>query len=66
MYERKTGKDIEIYIMEWSEIIEMNRRKLGYLSTSLNIKDRTIRDKFEQEYSSIFNEKISARLTKIK
>ena len=52
--------------MEWSEIIEMNRRKLGYLSTSLNIKDRTIRDKFEQEYSSIFNEKISARLTKIK
>ena len=66
LYERKTGKDIEIYIMEWSEIIEMNRRKLGYLSTSLNIKDRTIRDKFEQEYSSIFNEKISARLTKIK
>lgn len=66
LYDCKTGKDIEVYVMEWSEIIEVNKRKLGYLSSSLQIKDKSVKEKFETEYSDIIDEKISARLTKTK
>jgi hypothetical protein len=64
LYDCKTGKDIEIYVMEWSEIIELNKRRLGYLSESLQIKDKSVKDKFEEEYPNILDEKVSARLTR--
>ncbi|RLD53693.1 MAG: hypothetical protein DRJ01_19040 [Bacteroidetes bacterium] len=66
MFDKKTDKNIEVYVLEWSELIELNKRKLGYLSTKLSIKDKTVKKKFEQEYSDIIDEKISARLTLIK
>jgi hypothetical protein len=28
LYDCKTEKDIEIYVMEWSELLEINKRKL--------------------------------------
>jgi len=52
--------------MEWSDLIALNRRKLGYLSSRLEIKNRSIKEKFESEYAEIINEKVSARLTKSK
>lgn len=66
LYDVKTEKDIEVYVMEWSELIELNKRKLGYLSTQLNVKDKSVRQKFEEEYSDLIDEKISARLTLVK
>jgi len=66
LYDKKTGKNIEIYVMEWSELIEMNKRKLGYLSNKLNIKDVSIKEKFEKEYSELIDEKISAQLRLVK
>jgi hypothetical protein len=66
LYDRKTDKNIEVYIMEWSELIEINKRKLGYLSTKLKIKDKSVKEKFENEYPNIINEKLSSRLTKSK
>jgi len=47
-------------------LIDQNKRKLGYLSTNLKIKDRSVRAKFEKEYPDIIDEKISARLQRIK
>lgn len=52
--------------MEWAELIEFNQRKLGYLSSKLEIKNRGVKEKFESEYATIINEKVSARLTKTK
>ena len=52
--------------MEWSELIEMNKRKLGYLSNQLNIKDVSVKEKFEKEYSELIDEKISAQLRLVK
>lgn len=66
LYDKKTGKNIEIYVMEWSELIEMNKRKLGYLSNKLNVKDVSIKEKFEKEYSELIDEKISAQLRLVK
>ena len=65
LYDKKTEKNIEIYIMEWSEIIELNKRRLGYLSNSLKVKDKSVREKFETEYAEIIDEKISSRLYKV-
>ena len=66
LYDRKPGKNIEVFVMEWSELIELNKRKLGYLSAKLKVKDKSVREKFEMEYPGIVNEKVSARLTRTK
>jgi hypothetical protein len=66
LYDRKPGKNIEVYVMEWSELMEINKRKLGYLSAKLKVKDKNVREKFETEYPGIVNEKVSARLTRMK
>lgn len=66
LYDKKTEKNIEVYVMEWSELIEQNKRKLGYLSNQLRIKDKSVNDKFEMEYSELITEKISAQLRLVK
>lgn len=66
LYDKKTEKNIEVYVMEWSELIEQNNRKLGYLSNKLIVKDKSVKEKFEKEYSELINEKISAQLRLVK
>lgn len=66
MYDKKTEKNIEVYVMEWSELIEQNNRKLGYLANKLKIKDKSVKIKFEKEYAELIDEKISAQLRLVK
>jgi len=66
LLERKTEKNIELYIMPWRELIETNQRKLSYLSGKLKVKDRKVREKFESEYADLLDPKGTARLTKSK
>jgi len=65
LFDVKTEKNIEVYVLEWAELMEQNRRKLGYLSSKLSIKDKSVKEKFEQEYSELINEKISAQLRRV-
>ncbi len=65
-YGHKTEKDIEIYVLQWADLIELNRRKLGYLSNQLSVKDKTVSDKFNQEYSDIIDEKLRSQLRTVK
>lgn len=65
LYDKKTEKNIEVFIIEWSELIEMNKRKLGYLSSKLNVKDKSVKTKFEQEYGELIDTKVSAQLRKV-
>lgn len=65
LYDKKEGKEIELYVMEWSELIETNKRMLKYLSSSLDVKDRDTQEKFDQEYPEIFNENIKSSLRKV-
>lgn len=66
LLERKTEKNIELYIIPWRELIEANQRKLSYLSQKLKVKDRKVREKFETEYAELLDPKGSARLIKSK
>lgn len=56
------GYDIKLYIMEWSALIEMNRKKLEYLSNSLPIKPEDVGQKFAAEYPNLLDEKSRNRL----
>lgn len=66
LYDIKSEKNIEIYIMSWAELISINRKKLQYLSHKLNVKDKKVKDKFEEEYEDIIDKKVASRLYKIK
>jgi hypothetical protein len=66
LYDRKAEKNIEVWVVEWAELIELNKRKLGYLSSKLEVKNRSVKEKFEAEYGAIINEKVAARLTRNK
>jgi hypothetical protein len=65
LYDIKTKKRIEVYVMRWSDLLEQNKRKLGYLSKQLTIKDKSVKEKFEKEYPELIDSKVSARLTKV-
>lgn len=65
LYEKKTKKNIEIYIFSWAELIENNRRKLSYLSKQLKVKDKSVKEKFETEYSELISSKVKAVLKRI-
>lgn len=62
LFDKKTDKNIEVYIMSWSEIIELNKRKLGYLHKQLSIKDKSVKEKFENEYPELIDDKVNAQL----
>lgn len=56
------GFDIRLYVMEWGELIEMNRKRLEYLSESLPVKPEDVGEKFEREYPNLLDEKSRNRL----
>lgn len=59
---REDGYEIKVYVMEWGDLIEMNRKKLEYLSESLPIKPEDVGEKFEREYPNLLDEKSRNRL----
>ncbi|MBS1635931.1 MAG: ATP-binding protein [Bacteroidetes bacterium] len=65
LLERKKDVDIEIYLMTWSELINIQRAKLSYLSKHLKIKDKSVKQKFEEEYPNLINQKMRTMLKKI-
>lgn len=60
------GYDIKLYVMEWSALIEMNRKKLEYLSESLPVKPEDVGEKFAREYPKLLDEKSRNRLNQRK
>lgn len=63
-YFENENKNIEIWVIKWSDLIENTKRKLRYLSTILKTKDVDVKEKFEKDFSEIDIEKISSRLSK--
>ena len=56
------GAEIKIYVMEWSELINENRKKLAYLSESLPVRPQDVGEKFAREYPNLLDEKSRNRL----
>lgn len=63
---QENGADINLYIMEWSELISDNRKKLSYLSNSLEVKEEDVNEKFMKEYPELIDEKSRNKLNKRK
>jgi hypothetical protein len=58
--------NIEISVIRWIDLIEGNKRRLKYLSNELEVKDKSVKEKIEQEFGEQEYVKIKSRLTKIK
>ncbi len=48
-----------------AELIHMQRDKLNHLSTHLRIRDRSVKEKFEQEYPDLISQKMRTALRKV-
>lgn len=42
--------DIQIYVMEWADLIKRNQMQLSYLNNSLTVKYRDVLEMFEKQY----------------
>ena len=59
---KENGEDIRVYAMTWSDLIERNKRSLGYLSNSLSLKEKAATEIFLENYPELLVEKAQARL----
>lgn len=58
------GADVRLYIMNWADLINENRKRLSYLSESLKVKEGDVNEKFLREYPELVDEKSKNRLNK--
>ena len=52
--------------MKWSDLIERQKRKLKYLSNTLNIKDVDVQEKAAKDFEEIDFQRTSATLKQVK
>jgi len=62
---RNENKNIEIWIMKWSDLIENNKRKLKYMANILETKDIDVQEKAKRDFEEIDFSKISSTLKKV-
>ena len=63
-YRMYNNGQLEIWILSWMDLIEMNRKKLSYLGNALKISDSDVATQAENELSEIRNDKVKARFSK--
>jgi len=64
-YFRNENKNIEIWIMKWSDLIENVKRKLQYMSNLLQTKDIDVQEKAQRDFADIEFNKVSSSLKRV-
>lgn len=64
-YFRNEHKNIEIWIMKWSDLIENTKRKLKYMANILQTKDIDVQEKAKRDFEDINFNKVSSTLKKV-
>lgn len=64
LYKKDKDNPIESWVIQWSDLIEENRRKLSYLSTIIKTKDINLKEIFEKEYAYIDTSNINSILSR--
>lgn len=64
-YFRNEGKNIEIWTMKWSDLIENVKRKLQYMSNLLQTKDIDVQEKAQRDFADIEFNKVSSSLKRV-
>lgn len=65
LYFRSKNKNIEIWVMKWSDVIENIKRKLKYMSTILEVKDVDVHEKASKDFEEINFGRTSSTLKKV-
>lgn len=65
MYFRSNSGRVEVWVMKWSDLLERQKRKLKYLSNSLEIKDVDIQSKVEKDFEDIDFQRTSSTLRQV-
>jgi hypothetical protein len=52
-YRKSTQKDIEIYVLKWSDIIQGNKQRLSYLGNLLQTREVNVKEIFEKDYREL-------------
>lgn len=65
LYHTNDNGNIEVWIMQWSDLLENIKRKLKYMSTVLNVKDVDVQEKAKKDFEDIDFGKISSTLRKV-
>jgi len=63
-YFENAAKNIEVWVVKWSDIIEQNRRRLTYMSNILKVKDIDVKARFEEDFDKINIDNLKSTLTK--
>lgn len=53
LYFRSKSGRVEVWVMKWSDLIERQKRRLKYLSNSLEIKDVDVQEKAAKDFEEI-------------
>lgn len=53
LYASSKDRNIEIYILKWSDILHSNRKKLSYLGNALKTEDIDAKEMVQKEYPSL-------------
>lgn len=64
LFFRNEDKNIEIWVMKWSELIEDVKRKLKYMAHILETKDIDVQEKAKRDFEEIDFSKVSSTLKK--
>jgi hypothetical protein len=64
-YMQNERKNIEIWVVEWQDIIEMNKRKLSYLSSELQVEDVDVSASLKNDFPEIDFSNVTDKLVKI-
>ena len=65
LYFRSKNKNIEIWVMKWSDVIENIKRKLKYMSAILEVKDVDVQEKASKDFEEINFGRTSSTLKKV-
>lgn len=64
-YFRNENKNIEIWVMKWSDLIENVKRKLQYMANLLQMKDIDVQEKAQRDFADIEFNKVSSSLKRV-
>ncbi|MGJ1211190.1 MULTISPECIES: ATP-binding protein [Sphingobacterium] len=64
-YFRNENKNIEIWVMKWSDLIENVKRKLQYMANLLQTKDIDVQEKAQRDFADIDFNKVSSSLKRV-
>lgn len=65
LYFRSKNKNVEIWVMKWSDVIENIKRKLKYMSSVLEVKDVDVHEKASKDFEEINFGRTSSTLKKV-